>query len=253
MRNYFPFLLIMIISFQWNIGKAQTKVMIGIKAGVSVPNLTSGNNENPVSNGYGSRLDADFAIHGEFPITGHFSIQPQLEYSSQGGKKNGIQAFSVPDDLQQLFPSGQVPAFLFANYKSEARINYLILPVLAKFHFDLKKHWGAYIAAGPFAGLLLSAKNITKGESNIYLDENATQPVTSEPQSFDKKEEIKGDLRKFNTGISGHIGVGYKLVHGLIFLEAGGNFGFIDIQKNQADGKNKTGAAAITAGYQFQL
>lgn len=232
---------------------AQLRPSLGIKAGLSIPNLTSGSTSNPISSGYGSRLDADAAIHIEFPFCAHFSLQPQLEYSSQGGKKNGTQSFSVPDELLPLFPAGEVPPYLYADYKSEAKINYLILPVLAKYRFYLKGHWSAYAAAGPFISYLLNAKNITKGSSRIYLDPGKTQPVTAEPQSFDHREKITGDLHRFNTGISGHLGIGYKLKKGSIFLEAGGNYGLIDIQKGNVNGKNKTGAATIDLGYQFRL
>lgn len=232
---------------------AQINTAIGIKAGLSIPNLTSGSSANPVSNGYTSRLDGDAAIHAEFRISKYFSIQPQLEYSSQGGKKNGMQAFSPPDEMLQQFPAGQAPAYLYAEYKSIAKINYLMLPVLAKYHFNLQKNWGGYIAGGPFVSYLLNAKNITKGSSIVYLDQNKTQPVSSQVVTFDSKDNVTSDLHRFNAGISGHIGVDYKIASGSLFLEAGGNYGLIDIQKNNLDGKNKTGAAVINLGYQFKL
>lgn len=232
---------------------AQINTAIGIKAGLSIPNLTSGSSTNPVSNGYSSRLDGDAAIHAEFRLSKYFSIQPQLEYSSQGGKKNGTQAFTPPDEMLQQFPAGQAPAYLYAEYKSIAKINYLMLPVLAKYHFNFQKNWGGYIAGGPFVSYLLNAKNITKGSGIVYLDENKTQPVSSQVLSFDSKDNVTSDLHRFNAGISGHIGVDYKVASGSVFLEAGGNYGLIDIQKNNLDGKNKTGAAVINLGYQFKL
>ena len=60
-------------------------------------------------------------------------------------------------------------------------------------------------------------------------------------------------LSCFKTGISGRLGLDYKLVGGSIFLEAGGNYGLIDIQKGNVNGKNKTGAAVVDLGYQFRL
>lgn len=232
---------------------AQKSMAFGFKAGLSIPNLTSGTKNNPISSGYGSRLDADVAIHAEFYLLKRFSIQPQLEYSSQGGKKNGVQAFAVPSEMLSQFPPGEVPAYLYATYKSEARINYLLLPVLAKYYFINRKSWNAYGAAGPFVSLLLSAKNITRGSSNVYLDEQESQPITSEPQSFDSDENVRKDLHPFNTGISGFLGISYKLSEGSLFIEGGGNFGWVDIQKDKTNGSNKTGAAAITLGYQLSF
>lgn len=232
---------------------AQLKPEIGVKAGLSIPNLSSGSST-PISSGYSSRFDADAAIHMQFHISNGFYIQPQLEYSSQGGKKNGTQAFTPPDEISQQFPPGQAPLYVYADYKSEAKMNYLMLPILAKFHFsDWGKRFGTYVATGPFVSYLLKAKNITKGSSIIYLDEAKKTPISPSPQSFDHKDIITGDLHRFNVGISGHVGVDYKLEKGLLFLEAGGNYGFIDIQKNSVNGKNKTGAAVINLGYQYRL
>ncbi|OQP44413.1 hypothetical protein A4D02_34890 [Niastella koreensis] len=243
----------MLITLCVKVSFAQKKADIGFKAGLSIPNLTTGSSNNSISSGYNSRLDVHAAVHIEYRMGDRFSIQPQLEYSSQGGKKDGIQTFSTPDNLSQQFPPGQAPTYLYADYKSEARLNYLMLPVLAKYHFMSSKKWDAYLAAGPFVSYLLSAKNITKGSSLIYLDEGKTQPLGPEAQSFDNTENITSDLHRFNAGINGHAGIGYKLSNGSIFLEAGGNYGLIDIQKSAADGKNKAGAAVIDLGYQFRL
>jgi len=232
---------------------AQTRIDIGIKAGLSIPNLTSGDSHNPINSGYGSRLGPDAAVHVEFHLSEQFSVQPQLEYSSQGGKKNGNQAFTVPPEMQPLFPPGQVPQYLYANYKSEAKINYLMLPVLAKYHIHLAPKWGFYVAAGPFVTMVLSAKNETSGTSEIYLDSGHQQALPTGAQSFDKTENIKDDLHRFNAGISGHIGLAYMVGKGSVFVEGGGNYGFVNIQKDNVSGSNKTGAAVVVIGYAFRL
>ena len=196
---------------------------------------------------------ADAAVQAEFHLSKHFSIQPQLKYSAQGGKKNGVQAFAVPANLVSKFPAGNVPAYVYADYKSIAKMNYLMLPVLAKYGVDLGHRWGAYIAVGPFASVLLSAKNVTSGMSNIYTDRQQTEPVTTSPLSFDNKDNIKSDLHSFNWGVSGNIGFDYKLPKSSIFIEGGGNYGLVDIQKSSPNGKNKTGAAVIDLGYDVIL
>jgi hypothetical protein len=122
---------------------------------------------------------------------------------------------------------------------------------MAKYHFSLKRKWEAYLSAGPFVSVLLSAKNISSGSSNIYLDPALIQAISSTPASFDHKENVRGDLHKFNTGISGNIGVSVLAGKGRIFAEAGGNYGLVDIQKGTANGKNRTGAAVVNTGYKF--
>lgn len=231
---------------------AQQNFSLGMKGGINIPNLTA-SGSSPVSNGYKSRLDGDAALFVEWPVENNFSLQAQLEYSAQGGKKNGSQAFAVPATYQSMFPAGQVPDYLYANYKSEAKLNYLMLPVQAKFFFPIARHWRAYLAGGPFVSYLLNAHNLTSGSSIIYLDAAQSQPLVNESQHFDDKENIRNDLHQVNAGLAGNIGLMYRTGRNGLFAEAGGNYGFFDIQKNGGDGRNKTGAALFSIGYQYRL
>lgn len=244
--------IIILISTARAVG-AQRNLEIAFKPGVSIPNLSSAGSHNPISSGYRSQGYQDAALHAEYKINKYFSIQPQLEYSIQGGKKKGMQAFPTPDETAQQFPHGQAPVYLYADYKSETKMPYFIVPILVKYHLNPKSIWDLYIAAGPFASYLLGAKNRTSGSSIIYLDENKTQPLGPQPQSFNNEDNIVNDLHRFNTGITGHIGLGRKIISGCIFLEVGGNYGFIVIQKNSVNGRNRTGAAVINLGYQYDL
>ncbi|MET0634671.1 MAG: porin family protein [Chitinophagaceae bacterium] len=231
---------------------AQMDIDLGIKGGISIPNLTSGKEDNPINTGYKSRTGPAFAIYAEFHLTKKFSIQPELQYCAEGGKKNGNQAFALPAEISPMFPPGQAPRYLFADYRSTAKFNYLLLPILAKYHLPFNESWDFYVGVGPFASVLLNAKNITRGTSTIFLDPAHTQPLIPN-QSFDRKENIKDELHKFNAGVAGHLGIAYHLGGGSIFLEGGGNFGFINIQKGEENGKNKTGAGVIMIGYAIKL
>ena len=221
-------------------------VALGIQGGISIPNLTAdGSSSTPLNTGYSSRFGPDFGITAEFKVSNLFSIQPQLEYSSQGGKKDGFQAF----------PNTQPPpTYLYANFNSEARINYLMLPVLAKFGWDFKSSpLRFFVDAGPFLGYLVSAKQVTSGTSMIYADAGGTEPVSPQPVPFDKTTDIKDQIHNANFGIEGNIGLAWKFKKSYIFLEAGGNYGFLNIQKVAADGKNNIGAATALFGYSFWL
>jgi hypothetical protein len=225
---------------------------LGVRGGISIPNLSAGgSNENPLNTGYSSRLGPDFGIFGEFKISHVFSFQPMLEYSSQGGKKDGLQAFPTPTGFSALFPPGMAPTYLYANFKSEAKINYLMTPLLAKFGWNLKPKspLRIYVDAGPFVGFLLSAKQVTSGSSNVYADEGGQQALTQNPQSFDTTQNIKSQLNSVNFGAEGNVGLSYKTGHGNIFVEGGFNYGFLNIQKGTANGKNNTGAATVSLGY----
>jgi hypothetical protein len=234
---------------------------IGARGGLAIPNLTAGSGSavNPLNKGYSSRLGLGFGVVAEYKTSRLFSIQAMLEYAQQGGKKSGSQAFAVPPQMAPLF-GPQTPPYLHADFKSTAKLNYLLLPVLAKFGWDLgpAKKWRIYTGAGPFAGLLLSAKQITEGASQVYLDEENTKPVPANPAnpaagmlalSFDNTKDIKDQLRSFNFGLAGNVGIGFKMKRNMIFLEGGGNYGLINIQKGSANGKNRSGAAIIMVGY----
>jgi len=99
----------------WKV-QAQT-ISAGVKGGISIPNLTSGGS-NPLDAGYSTRVGADFALFGEYSISRLFSLEAALEYSSQGGKKNGNQALPVPDLVASQFPLGQAPPYLWATFNS---------------------------------------------------------------------------------------------------------------------------------------
>jgi Outer membrane protein beta-barrel domain len=229
-------------------------VELGAKGGISIPNLTAGGSEqNPLNTGYSSRLGGDAAIFVAFRVTDHLSIEPMLEYSDQGGKKNGLQAFPTPAEFVAYFPSGQAPTYLYADYKTEAKLKYLLVPVLAKFGWNLgtKSPFMIYIDAGPFVGFLLSAQEVTSGSSNVYADSGGQQPLTSSPQSFDNTNNIKDQLHSANFGAEANAGVSYHSGKTKLFIEGGGNYGFLNIQKGTANGKNNTGAGTLTAGIAF--
>lgn len=220
------------------------QITVGVKGGISIPNLSGGSTSNPLNTGYSSRIGPDFALFADFHIAGIFSLQPQVEYSSQGGKKDGMQAFPNP--------MGSTPAYLYADYNSETKLNYLLIPVMARIDLKLSQKFKFYVMAGPEVGFLLSAKQVNSGNSPTYLDDKGTTPI-SPPQSFDTTVNVKSSINSTNFGIEGAIGFSYKIGNGNVFVEGGGNYGFINIQKNSADGQNNTGAASITVGYAYKF
>ncbi len=144
------FLLLAITFFSNEIVTAQN-FSLGVRGGISIPNLTAGGSQkNPLNTGYKSRFGPDAAIFGEHNFSSLFSIELMVEYSSQGGKKDGMQAFTTPPEMAAMFPAGQAPQYLYANYNSEAKLNYLLVPVLAKFSWGIshKTPLKIYVDAG---------------------------------------------------------------------------------------------------------
>jgi len=233
---------------------AQSNLSLGVKGGISVPDL-QGSGDNPVSKGWSTRLGPYTGIVAELQISDKFSIQGELNYSSQGGKKNGTLAIPTSQFLDYfgIDTSVAIP-YIYTNGKSEAKLNYIELPILLKINFPLNELLTFFINAGPYAGYLINAENVTEGSSNLYFDENLTQPMLPGPVSLDQNVDLKNDLKKWNFGIQGGIGLSYHLSdRGKLFLTGGGNYGLVHIQKDKANGSNNTGAATLTLGYIIKL
>ena len=242
------------------------QITIGAKGGLSIPNLTGGNSSvNPLNDGYSSRLGADGGIYGEYHVTRPFSISVGLEYSSQGGLKNKFQAYPTPATVAPLFAPYPAPTYLYADFKSEAKMDYMLIPVLARYTWKINKKSPVkiYAALGPFAGFLLDAKQVTSGSSTISMmntdGKTFTKLVippgtTPQPVSFAATTNIKNQLYTFNAGLNGFVGISYRLnKKSVIFIEGGGNYGFLTIQKGTANGKNYTGAGVVTFGYAYTI
>jgi hypothetical protein len=226
---------------------------LGLKGGLSIPSLQGGNTEQ--SKGYKSRFGPDFGIFGYKDLSDNWALQIELSYVSQGGIKKGIQALD-PSMLSGLPVPEGTP--LYANFKTEAIMNYIELPILAKYTIPLKKTYKFYIDGGPNFGYLVSAKTHTSGTSQIFLDPSGTQPLEIEgqplpAQNFKAETDIKNDLKKMNVGITGGVGISRTLGPGDLVLDVRGSYGFINVQKDPVNGQNNTGCLVISLGYAIKI
>jgi hypothetical protein len=149
--------------------KAQSSFYLGIKGGLDIPKLQAGGGS-PVSKGYSSITGPYFGVFADYGVCKHWSIQPELNYSVQGGQKNGQQAIPTAQFASYFPPGYQLPEYFYANFSSKARMNYLELPILVKYKIPLGASWKFEVNLGPYVGYLLNAKNITKDSSEVYED-----------------------------------------------------------------------------------
>jgi hypothetical protein len=241
---------------------------VGVKAGIGIPSLTAGSKSTPLSEGYSTRLGLNGGIVTEFRTQERLSLRVEFNYSSQGGKRNGIQALPLMPELTQLWqtlPDYGVTTdnYMYADIKSEAILNYFEIPVLAKATFGLGSKVHFYINAGPYFGYLMNAKNITSGSSSIYIDGKGTVPLDAILQqagmqgigevNFTSDENITSDTHRFNVGGEGAVGFELIMNSGKLFIEGGGNYGLIQIQKDDANGANHTGAGTVSVGYLINM
>jgi hypothetical protein len=164
------------------------EISLGLRGGLNLPNITGGGKDTPLSEGYSSRMAAGGGIFGEYQFNPQWSVRIGVEYSGQGGKKNGIQAMPAdkligtmmssfnPEVLLSLLSAmpqlqSLMPEYVYADVNNTVKFNYLMIPLLAQYthHFG-NSAWSAHINAGPFLSFLLSGEQITKGASFLYTD-----------------------------------------------------------------------------------
>lgn len=231
------------------------EVNVGVKGGVSIPNL-SGSDDNPLTKNYKSRTAITFGGFVELGITEKFSVQPELNYSQQGGIRKGVQPITQPMSGLPPLPPGQ---YFYGDFKNTAKLNYLEVPVLLKYKFRSKGKVRPFLNGGVYYGYLLNATTVTKGSSTIYIDENKTPlllpplgtPVP--PVSFAAKTDIINDVNRNNLGLTG--GGGLLIPSGKnnnFIIDVRVSRGLRHIQKNTAlNGESRTGNFVVSFGYVF--
>ncbi|MDR1022661.1 MAG: PorT family protein [Prevotellaceae bacterium] len=267
-------------------------VSIGIRGGLSIPNIVAGG-DNPLSKGYSSRLAEDGGLFAEMGLNNYVSFRLGVEYSGQGGKRNGVQAMPSGQIMSGITASisgggmpagmdamlGQLAAYIpevcYVDVKNIADFDYLMIPVSVQVGTNVSNRWRVYANAGPFVSFLLHGKQTTKGRSRIYTDAGKSHtlwdniPAAMQPaieggapqlayalqseMDFGATEVITRDLNPVNAGVQGDVGLSYRHDRHKVFVEAGGNYGFVKMQKDKSNGSNRIGAATVMLGYAFQL
>jgi hypothetical protein len=246
------------------VSSAREGLSVGIKGGLSIPSLRAGESKNDWNKNYESRVGPYFGASVEIPLSRHWSLQPEINYAAQGGKRNGIQPMTIPAEYLDVFQAAfkTDKDYLFATLRTVSRINYVQIPLLLRGHFALTSNnkLQFFAQAGPFVGYMVAAKQLVNSENlKVYLDAAGDKEIPEVlvhnffGKSIDTTINAKNDLYRFNTGIQGGVGFSYALGRGKVFIEGGGNYGLIYIQKGDEHGKNNIGAGTILLGYTLGL
>jgi hypothetical protein len=222
----------------------ESKYTIGIFGGLNIPRL-SGGNGNELSRDYTSRLGEAFGLTASLSLRSNFSLTADLLYSSEGGKRDGIQAFDA-SSVNPLVPAG---TYFYADYKNESILNYIEIPIMLKYLIPLNKSSKVFVDFGPYVGFLLNAKQKTTGSSLIYADRAETMPVSEGAQSFIANTDIMNSINLTNFGLTGGVGFAQTVNSGEIFLDARGAYGLTVIQKYSQNGNSHNGNLLIDLGY----
>lgn len=222
-----------------------TTITIGPRLGTTVPNLTDGGTE--VSNGFSSRVAPYGGFFVNWAMRPGWSLQAEVNLAPQGGKRDGMQP--ITGDVPGLtLPPGTT---LYADYNNTVKLDYIEIPVLAKLESSGAVRW--FAMGGPFVGFLISAKTVTSGNSQVFLDPQGQQPTDGITYPFDATTDNKSSLNTFNWGFQAGLGLTHEIGAGTASLEVRGGLGMTNIQKDEADGKNGTGVLVIAAGYGWHI
>ena len=214
--------LLFILTFYFiTISKAQN-ASIGVFGGGNARNISYGSEKFKHLN-----LGPDFGTFAEIRLSENISLQPMVEYSAQGSKHGALVTSADYNDNS------------LRNDVKFGELNYLMIPVLAKisFGFGQRSPVRLYTSFGPYAAYLLSADQILINPEGQKIDGTAV--------------DVKSQLKNINAGFEANLGISYYYKLSSIFIQAGGNYGAIKIQKDASNGGNYSGAAALTIGYTF--
>lgn len=143
---------------------SSSSVRFGVKAGMNVSSLSKDEGLDDQK----SKIGFNAGVFASIPVAASFTVQPEILYSQYGSKadysEKGI------------------------KFSSATNLDYITVPVMLQYNFVPN----FYVEAGPEFGLMVSAKNKVKNESN-------GASVTS--------DNFKDELNTFNFGVG--IGAGY--------------------------------------------
>ncbi|MEW6131528.1 MAG: porin family protein [Acidobacteriota bacterium] len=240
-----------------SLAQNEREVYIGFKGGISVPQLSS-KQSNELSRDYKSRLAPNFGGFVEVGLKEKLAFQVELNFAGQGGKRDGIQPISIAPPGLPTLPEG---FYYYGDFKNVAKLNYLEVPLMLKYKFGEQDKKRLYLNGGVYYGGLLTAKQVTSGNSTLYLDRDGKIPLLLPPAgtplppiSFDATTEIKSDLHSHNFGLTG--GGGLEIPHGKNYIQIDARiaYGLTTLQKDTVrNGKSRTGNFVISIGYAFGL
>ncbi len=222
MKKILFILIAFVIGFQNQVSAQTSPLKVGFRAGINVADWRGDAVESfselaEMSSVFKTESFTGFhaGVNLEIPVTGAFSIEPGLYYSTKGMRVS-----------QTILEGG------FLNLKGEitSKLHYIELPVLAKVYLTE----GFYLTGGPQVGFL--ASNRMRAEAGIL--------GFSVGDSFD----VNAGFRKVDFGLVG--GLGYQFQNG-INISALYDHGLSTLDEGNSDIDAYNRAFKISLGFQF--
>jgi len=175
---------------------AFSQFSLGLRTGVNWANI----NTSATSGGTIPNVDflpsANFAVVAEIGVSENFAFQPELAYTQKG--------FQIREGFD--FNLFNLP--IFAGVQAQTKINYLEIPLLAKYKFGNEGIKG-YVTAGPTLGYAINGRLETKASFIIDI------PLTNT-----KIDMGNDNFNRFEVGATIGAGVAIPAGSGELFLDA---------------------------------
>lgn len=184
-------------------------IELGFSSGVNFSLVGNNVGNSNSSTGFNISASADYFF------SNRWSLKSKLIYDKKGWDDGFVEDTSLDPSLQ-------------GSYKTDFNLNYLTIPVLASWHFGKKRNW--YLHFGPYAGILLNAKETT-GDN-----------------------KLTNVFNTFDIGASLGIGVKIPLSEKLkLSLEYDEQAGFKEIFKENSGSTITNSRSSINVGVNFML
>jgi len=202
---------------------------LGVTAGLESSKLSSSGSE------WGMTIRADtdskagfkFGIVGEYSFNENFAVAPELVFTQRGGKR---ERSSSGGDWQGNSYS----------YKSSININYLQIPINAKFSYPINEDFKMFGFAGPYFAFALSGK--TTNEMNWTDD-------YGERRSEKTENDLMDEIKRLDFGLNFGAGAEYKNIFVRVQYDLGGNI--VKDAKGDENASNRN--FGVSVGYMFNF
>lgn len=203
--------------------KTQSPVTFGIKGGVNISTISYTYDNGWMYSDQKAKIGFNAGVFANIPISGKFSVQPEILYNGLGAKVEYSMTFD-PGPMTRL------------EGKETLSLHYLSVPVMFQYNVipDL------YVEAGPEFGFLLGGRS--KGDWTDTTDNITTTTSYSNKIS-------NSIFNKFNFGIG--IGAGYYFTQNLA-ATARFTAGLTDIYKSGNSNTVRNNAFQIGLAYTFK-
>jgi hypothetical protein len=225
------FCFILVLTIPSDIARAQTETGFGIRAGINLADNQF--KADDFDETYGNRTALLAGLFVIIPINSNFALQPELWYIQKGGEASASFSFFDED----------------FSFSSALLLDYLEIPVLARYQPVVSGRARPSLVAGPSAGFLMKAKSRIKigGESE-------TADIKSQLRTTDISLLFGGGL-EFSSGL-GRLSLDLRYMLGLTnILKTDNNEAFNDPFDDDFDeageGTIRNRGLTLTLGLRF--